>query len=85
VHGSNSRNLSVYPSLSQLEKTLSLYYYCLCLLFNKIGEKGRTGSAWKRGGGGKRVGAGGEGRNCTNNICTYEYMNKEKKQVFDTG
>jgi hypothetical protein len=37
--------------------------YCLCLLFNKIEEKGRAGSAWKRGGGGGRGtgwGAGGE-------------------------
>jgi hypothetical protein len=28
---------------------LCLSYYCLCLLFNKSGEKGRTGSAWKWG------------------------------------
>jgi hypothetical protein len=28
---------------------LCLSYYCLYLLFNKIGEKGRTGSTWKRG------------------------------------
>jgi hypothetical protein len=36
--------------LSQLAKTLYLSYYCLCLLFNKIGEKGGgTSSAWKRG------------------------------------
>jgi hypothetical protein len=33
----------------KLAKMLCLSYYCLCLLFNKIGEKGRTGSAWKRG------------------------------------
>jgi hypothetical protein len=26
---------------------LCLSYYCSCLLFNKIGEKGRTASAWK--------------------------------------
>jgi hypothetical protein len=29
---------------------LCLSYYCLCLLFNKIAEKGRTGSALKQGG-----------------------------------
>jgi hypothetical protein len=55
-------------------------YYCLCLLFNKIGEKGKTGSAWKQGGvegRGRWLRAGG--RNDPNNICTYEYMNKEKK------
>jgi hypothetical protein len=50
--------------------------YCLCLLFNKIGEKGRTGSAWKRGGWGAR------GRNDKNNVRTYEYMNKEKKIIL---
>jgi hypothetical protein len=33
--------------LSQLAKMVCLSYYCLCLLFNIIGEKGRKGSAWK--------------------------------------
>jgi hypothetical protein len=40
-----------------------LFYQCLCLLFNKIRDKGRRGSAWKgrRLGGRERVlGAGGE-------------------------
>jgi hypothetical protein len=27
-----------------------LSYYSICLLFNKVGENGRTGSAWKLGG-----------------------------------
>jgi hypothetical protein len=37
---------------------MSLLLY-LCLLFNKIRDKDRTGSAWKWvGEGGKRVGAG---------------------------
>jgi hypothetical protein len=40
-----------YPYL-KLAKMICLSYYCLCLLFNKIGEEGRTGSAWKQGGGG---------------------------------
>jgi hypothetical protein len=32
----------------KLAKPLCLYY-CLCLLFNKIGEEeGRTGSSWKQ-------------------------------------
>jgi hypothetical protein len=31
-----------------LAKMLCLSYYCLCLLFHKIEEEGRTGSAWKR-------------------------------------
>jgi hypothetical protein len=34
-------------TLIQLAKMLCLSYYCLCLLFNKTGEKGRTGSVWK--------------------------------------
>jgi hypothetical protein len=50
-----------YPYL-KLAKTLCLSCYHLCLLFNKIGEEGRTGSAWKQGFGerGKDVGQGGE-------------------------
>jgi hypothetical protein len=51
VHGNNARNLSIKLSLSQSAKIPCLSYYCLCLLFNKIREKGRTSSAWKRGGG----------------------------------
>jgi hypothetical protein len=35
---------------------LCLSCYCLFLLFNGTGEKHRTGSAWKRGGGGERMG-----------------------------
>jgi hypothetical protein len=53
-------SLYSYPYL-KLAKTLSLLSL-LCLLFNKIGEEGRTGSAWKRGGwqGEKGVGMGEE-------------------------
>jgi hypothetical protein len=53
--------ISLYSySYLKLAKTLCLSYYCLFLLFNKTGEEGRTGSAWKRGrwSGGK--GEGGE-------------------------
>jgi hypothetical protein len=59
---------------------LCLSYYCLHLLFNKIGGKGRTYSAWKQGGWmerGREQGA--RGRNGPNNVSTYEYMNKEKR------
>jgi hypothetical protein len=42
-------SLCSYPYV-KLAKTLCLSYYCLCLLFNKIGEEGRIGSAWKQGG-----------------------------------
>jgi hypothetical protein len=47
-------SLYSYPYV-KLAKMLCLSYYCLCLLFNKIEEEGRTGSAWKR------VGMKGEG------------------------
>jgi hypothetical protein len=57
-------SLFSYPYL-KLAKTLCLSYYCLCLLFNQTGEKGRTGSAWKRG-------EWQKGRDGPNNVCTYE-------------
>jgi hypothetical protein len=41
-------SLYSYPCL-KLVKMLCLSYYCLCLLFNKIGEEGRVSSAWKGG------------------------------------
>jgi hypothetical protein len=49
----------------KLAKMLCLSYYCLCLLFNKIREEGRTCSAWNQGeweaeGGGVGQGLGGE-------------------------
>jgi hypothetical protein len=68
-------SLYSYPYL-KLAKILYLSYYCLCLLFNKIGEEGRTGSAWKRGRwegkGGRRGRSRDGGRNDLNNVCTYE-------------
>jgi hypothetical protein len=39
-------SLHCYPYLTKA-KMLYLSYYCLCLLFNKTREKGRTGSTWK--------------------------------------
>jgi hypothetical protein len=64
---------------------LCLSYYCLYCLFNKIRDKGKTVSAWKCGGGGKRErveekrGGGWKGRewgekgeNDPNIVCTYE-------------
>jgi hypothetical protein len=38
----------------KLAKTLCVSCYLLCFLFNKIGEKGQTGSAWKQGGVGEK-------------------------------
>jgi hypothetical protein len=59
--------------LSQLAKMLCLSYYCLCFLFNKIRDKGRTDSTRKRGGmGGRGRGQGIGGRNGPNNVCTCE-------------
>jgi hypothetical protein len=60
--------------LSQLAKILFVSYHCLCLLFNKIGEFHVLPGS--EGGGEEEEGAGG--RNDPNNVCTYEYMNKEK-------
>jgi hypothetical protein len=62
---------------------LCLSYYCLCLLFNKIGEKGRMGSAWKRGGGGGEGGGGGQGGETAQTM--YAHMNKwikKKREKF---
>jgi hypothetical protein len=53
-----------YPYL-KLAKTLCLSYYCLCLLFNKIGIGGEMEWCWV-----------GGGRDGPNNECTYEEMNK---------
>jgi hypothetical protein len=46
VHGSNIRN-SLYSYLYLKLAKCCLSYNHLCLHFNKIGEEGRTGSAWK--------------------------------------
>jgi hypothetical protein len=64
-------SLYSYPYL-KLAKILCLSYYCLCILFNKIGEEGRTGSAWKGGDGEWRRGPGAEGRDSPNNVCTHD-------------
>jgi hypothetical protein len=41
--------ISLYSYLYlKLAKMLCLSYYLLCFFFNKIGEEGRTGSAWKQ-------------------------------------
>jgi hypothetical protein len=51
-----------YPYL-KLAKTLCLSHYCLCFLFNKIGEESRTDSAWKLRGWREKNG-GGRGEKC---------------------
>jgi hypothetical protein len=51
-----------------------LSYYCLCLLFNKIGEKGRTGSAWKKGRWREDGQSGGKGGEMAQTM--YANMNK---------
>jgi hypothetical protein len=59
-------SLYSYPYL-KLAKTLCLSYYCLCLLLNKIGEEGRTGS-------GRWEGEGGVGGEMAQTM--YAHMNK---------
>jgi hypothetical protein len=44
----------------------------LCLFFNKISGKGRTGSAWKRG---ERLGEGGQRGEMTQKM--YAHVNKK--------
>jgi hypothetical protein len=54
--------ISLYSYLFlKLAKMLCLSYYLLCVLFNKIGEEGKTDSACKRGLEEKDGGSGGKG------------------------
>jgi hypothetical protein len=71
-------SLCSYPYLN-LAKTLCLPYCSLCLLFNKIGEEGKKGSAWKRGGGRKWEGAGGSGEKWPKQ-CMHIRINEFKKR-----
>jgi hypothetical protein len=68
--------ISLYSYLYlKLAKTLCLSYYLLCFLFNKIGEEeGRTGSAWKQGGGTQHH----------DNNTMYTYVSKCKKEKRKT-
>jgi hypothetical protein len=58
---------------------LCLSYYCLCLLLNKIGEKGRTVSAWKWGGRGGGGGGGARGEKWSKQ-CMHIWINEFKKK-----
>jgi hypothetical protein len=58
----------------KLTKLLCLSYYLLCFLFNKIGEKGRTGPAWKQEGLREEGGSGGQGGGMAQTM--YTHMNK---------
>jgi hypothetical protein len=58
---------------------LWLSYYCLCLLFNKIRDNGRTDSAWKQGGVGGDGGDGEQGEKMAQTI--YAHINKWIKKV----
>jgi hypothetical protein len=51
----------------------------LCLLFNKIRGKGKQVLPRSEGAGRGRGRWWRQGKKCPNNICTYEYINKEKK------
>jgi hypothetical protein len=59
-----------YPNV-KLVKMLCLSYYCLCILFHKIGEEGRTDSAWKQGGREEREGLREGVESGRRNVCTY--------------
>jgi hypothetical protein len=55
-------------------------------IFNKIGEKGRTGSAWKQRGWRKKEGGRDQGGEMAkNSICTYEQMNQKTKKTKSTN
>jgi hypothetical protein len=54
---------------------LCLSYYCLCLLLNKIGEKGRTVSSWKQEEWGEKGGGVGQGGEMIQTM--YAHMNNE--------
>jgi hypothetical protein len=70
-------SLYSYPYLNQQKCCLS--YYCLCLLFNKIGEKVRTGSAWKWGWWGHRQQVGDRGKKWSKQ-CTHIWINEKEKR-----
>jgi hypothetical protein len=63
-------SLYSYPYL-KLAKMLCLSYYCLCLLIDKIREKSRTGSAWKRGGWAGEGGCQGQWGEMAQTMCAH--------------
>jgi hypothetical protein len=71
VHGSNAGNLSVQLFLSQLAKMFCLSYYCLCLLFNKIGERAEQFLPGREGWGEREEARDGR-RKGLNNVCIYK-------------
>jgi hypothetical protein len=74
-------SLYSYPYV-KLAKTLCLSNYCLCLLCNKIGEEGRTGSSWKQGGWGVEREGAGEGTGGEMAQTIYAHMNFKKVLQF---
>jgi hypothetical protein len=60
----------------KLAKILCLSYYHLCLLFNKIGEEARTGSAWNEGGDRRGGRVGGRRQKGEMTQTMYTHMNK---------
>jgi hypothetical protein len=63
-------------------------YYCLYSLFNKIKDKGRTVSAWKRegmggqGGGWGKGGSGGRGKKWHKH-CMHIWINEKKDWIIN--
>jgi hypothetical protein len=65
--------ISVIAVLNSTSKNALSSLLSLCLFFNKVRDKGRTGSAWKGGGeGGIGWGRGAGERYDPNNVCTCE-------------
>jgi hypothetical protein len=62
--------------LNSTSKNALSFLLCLCLFFNKIGEKGRTGSPWKGGGWGSKGGGRVGGKEGEMAPTMYAYMNK---------
>jgi hypothetical protein len=70
VHKSNARNISI-AILNSTSKNALSSSLCLCLLFNKISDKGKQdlpGTEGVRG----REGGGAGWRNDPNNVCRCE-------------
>jgi hypothetical protein len=79
VHGSNAKNLSYSYLYLKLAKMLCFSYYLLCFLFSstKLEKRAEQVLPGSEKCGRKREGAGSEARDGPNNVCTYEYMNKQ--------
>jgi hypothetical protein len=67
-HGYTKAMLGISVQLSSTSKNALSFLLCLCLFFNKISHKGRTGRTCLE----LRWGGEGGWRNDPNNVCTCE-------------